>query len=63
MARLRLLPVSVEGGEPSEAEPEQSVSAAPGLPMNIEIPGRALIGLEGAIDAVIVRAVLESLRG
>jgi hypothetical protein len=31
--------------------------------MNIEIPGRALIGLEGAIDAVIIRAVLESLRG
>jgi hypothetical protein len=30
--------------------------------MNIEIPGRALIGLEGAIDAVIIRAVLESVR-
>ena len=60
---LRLLPVSVDDEELSEAGPVQSQSVAPGLTMNIEIPGRALIGLEGAIDAVIVRAVLESLRG
>jgi hypothetical protein len=31
--------------------------------MNIEIPGRALVSLAGAIDADLVRAVLESLRG
>ena len=31
--------------------------------VNIEIPGRALVSLEGAVDAEIVRAVLESLRG
>jgi hypothetical protein len=53
----------VDSDEPSEAEPEQTEPVAPSLTMNIEIPGRALIGLEGAIDAVIVRAVLESLRG
>lgn len=58
---VRLLPVSVEVGESSE--PEQNESAAPELTMNIEIPGRALVSLEGAIDAKIVRAVLESLRG
>jgi transposase-like protein len=60
---VQLLPISVDGDEPREEEPGQSESATPGLTMNIEIPGRALIGLEGAIDAVIVRAVLESLRG
>jgi hypothetical protein len=31
--------------------------------MNIGIPGRALVSLEGAIDARIILAVLESLRG
>jgi transposase len=60
---VQLLPVSVDGDEPSVAEPEQSEIVASGLTMNIEIPGRALIGLEGAIDAEIIRAVLESLRG
>jgi hypothetical protein len=33
------------------------------LTMNIEIPGHAVVSLEGAVDAEIVRAVLESLRG
>jgi transposase len=60
---VQLLPVSVDSDEPSEADPEQSESATPGLTMNIEIPGRALVSLEGAVDAEIVRAVLESLRG
>ena len=60
---VQLLPVSVGSDEPSEVEPEQSESATPGLTMNIEIPGRALVNLEGAVDAEIVRAVLESLRG
>lgn len=60
---VRLLPVSVDNDEPSEAEPHQSESCAPGLRMNIEICGRALISLEGAVDAAMVRAVVESLRG
>ena len=62
-ASCHLLPVSVGGDVPSEAEPEQSECVAPGLTIHIEIPGRALIGLEGAVDAEIIRAVLESLRG
>jgi transposase len=60
---VQLLPVCVGGDEPSEAATEQSESAARGLTMNIEIPGRALVSLEGAIDTRIIRAVLESLRG
>ncbi len=58
---LRLLPVSVEGDQRSEAESEQSEKVAPAVTMNIEFPGRALVSLEGAVDAMIVRAVLESL--
>jgi transposase len=65
---LRLLPVSVDNEEPSgtkASETEQATheSAEPPLTMNIEFPGGALVSLVGAVDAEIVRAVLESLRG
>src|ERR1035438_6163216 len=65
---LRLLPVSVDDEEPSEAaasETEQDAheNAEPPLTMNIEFPGGALVSLAGAVDAEIVRAVVESLRG
>jgi transposase len=60
---VRLLAVSVDSDEPSEAEPEQSRSTTPGMTMNIEIPGRALISFEGVLDAAVIRAVVESLRG
>jgi transposase len=65
---LRLLPVSVGNEEPSateasETERDTLESAEPPLTMNIEFPGGALISLVGAVDAKIVRAVLESLRG
>ena len=65
---LRLLPVSVGNEEPSDteaSETEQATheSAEPPLTMNIEFPGGALVSLVGAVDAEIVRAVLESLRG
>jgi transposase len=65
---LRLLPVSVGNEEPSEAEASETEqdtheSAEPPLTMNIEFPGGALVSLVGAVDAEIVRAVLESLRG
>jgi len=63
LAAICLLPVSVEESEPAAAEPEDYQSAAPALTMNIEIPGRALVSLEGALDAEIVRAVLKSLQG
>ena len=65
---VRLLPVSVGNEEPSDTEAsktEQATheSAEPPLTMNIEFPGGALVSLIGAVDAKIVRAVLESLRG
>ena len=65
---LRLLPVSVGNEEPSEAEASETArdaheSAEPPLTMNIEFPGGALVSLVGAVDAEIVRAVLQSLRG
>lgn len=60
---IRLLAVSVDSDEPSEAEPEPSKSATLGMTMNIEIPGRALISFEGVLDAAVIRAVVESLRG
>lgn len=65
---LRLLPVSVGNEEPSEAEASETArdtheSAEAPLTMNIEFPGGALVSLVGAVDAEIVRAVLEGLRG
>jgi transposase len=65
---LRLLPVSVGNEEPSEAaasetERDTHESAEPPLTMNIEFPGGVLVSLVGAVDAEVVRTVLESLRG
>jgi hypothetical protein len=58
-----LLPVSIGNDAPCGVQAEQGESAASHVSMNIEIPGRALVSLEGAVDAEMVRAVLESLRG
>jgi transposase len=65
---LRLLPVSVGNEEPSvaeasETEQDPDESMEPPLTMNIEFPGGALVSLVGAVDAEVVRAVVESLRG
>jgi transposase len=60
---MRLLPVSVSDEEPSQTAPEQNTPAPSGVSINIEIPGRVLVSVEGAVDADIVRAVVESLRG
>jgi transposase len=60
---VRLLPVSVGDEEPLQTAPEQNTPASSGVSINIEIPGRALVSVEGAVDAAIVRAVVESLRG
>ena len=60
---VQLLSVSVTADEPSAAKPEQNTAMAPHLTMNIEIPGRALVSLEGPIDATLIRTVLEGLRG
>lgn len=61
-ASVQLLPVSVDGDEPFEPDAEQSDSAAPSITISIEIPGRALVSLEGAVDAKMIRTILESLR-
>jgi transposase len=60
---VQLLPISVSGDEPLAAEPVPIETSAPRLTVNIEIPGRALVSLEGAIDAMFIRTVLEGLRG
>ena len=56
---VRLLPVSVS--EEPKQEPGLAVSS--NVTINIEIPGRALVSVEGQVSAEIVRVVLESLRG
>jgi transposase len=56
---VRLLPVSVSD-EPQQ-EPRLEVSS--NVTINIEIPGRALVSVEGQVSAEIVRVVIESLRG
>jgi transposase len=61
--QVRLLPVSVSDEPSAETELEEAVSPASGVTINIEFPGRTLVSLEGAVDADIVRTVLESLRG
>ena len=60
---VRLLPVSVSDEVPSQTAPEQNTPAPSGVSINIEIPGCALVSVEGAVDAAIVRAGVESLRG
>lgn|SRR5271165_3471244 len=60
---VQLLPVSVEDNKPSGSALKRSENSASSVTINIEIAGRALVSLEGAVDAAIVRAVLESLRG
>jgi transposase len=59
---VQLLPVTVDSDEPPEVEAAQSGSAAPSITISIEIPGRALVSLEGAVDAKMIRTILESLR-
>jgi transposase len=61
--QVRLLPVSVSDEQPAETEPEIATNPVPGVTINIEFPGRTLVSVEGAVDADIVRAVVESLRG
>ena len=57
---LRLLQVSIaEDAAPAKyVEPREAQAGA----IHIELPDRALITLEGAVDAALVRAVLECLR-
>ena len=57
---LKLLPVSISE-EVSLAKPVEPQPVRTGA-IHVELPGRALISLEGALDPAVVRAVLESLR-
>ncbi len=61
--QVRLLPVSVSDDQPPETEPDEATKPVPGVTINIEFPGRMLVSVEGAVDADMVRAVVESLRG
>jgi len=60
---VRLLPVAVANDESCAVDAGQGENSASSVSINIEIPGRALVTLQGAVDAEMVRAVLESLRG
>ena len=57
---VRLLPVSVADEPPHEAHRDSVPSKRT---INIEFPGRALVSLEGDLDADVIRAVLEGVRG
>ena len=56
--RLRLLPVTVVDSPPCN-EPRTGPASAGAI--HIELPGRAVISVEGSVDARLVRAVLECL--
>jgi transposase len=59
-SELKLLPVSI-GEEVTLAKPVEPQPSRTGA-IHVELPGRALISLEGDLDPSVVRAVLESLR-
>ena len=59
-SELKLLPVSI-GEEVTLAKPVEPQPSRAGA-IHVELPGRALISLEGDLDPAVVRAVLESLR-
>ena len=61
-SEVRFLPVSVAEDLPPSDAPEESHNSDRCVTINIEIPGCALVSVEGAVDAGIVRAVMESLR-
>ena len=59
---MKLLPVRVaEDDVLRHAEADQVVAASCGA-IHIELQGEIRISVEGSVDAVIVRAVIESLR-
>lgn len=59
----RLLPVTVVDDAEAGEEQIASVAAPSSGAIHIEFPGRTLVSMEGRVDATLVRAVLESLRG
>jgi transposase len=59
---VRLLPVTVADEASQQAQGDAGTAQGRTGTINIEFPGRALVSVEGSVDADIVRAVLESLR-
>jgi transposase len=59
----RLLPVTVAGEAETGVEQNASVAVPSSGAIHIEFPGRALVSIEGHVDAALARAVLESLHG
>ena len=59
---VRFLPVSVAEDVPASEAPDESRSSDQCVMINIEFPVCVLVTVEGAVDASIVRAVMESLR-
>jgi hypothetical protein len=59
---MKLLPVTVADHSELAQEVQAEAIAPRAGAIHIELPGRALISLEGRVDAATVRVVLESLR-
>ena len=61
-----LLPVTVTADSEMKlgtTDAAADVQASSGGAIHIEVPGRALVSMEGHVDAALARVVLESLRG
>ena len=63
LSASRLLPVTVVDEPEVAGEPRVSAAAPSSGAIHIEVPGRALVSMEGHVDAALARAVLDSLRG
>lgn len=60
-----LIPVTISADAETRPEPADAASeaqSASGGAIHIELPGRAMISVEGGVDPILVRCVLESLR-
>jgi hypothetical protein len=49
--------------EEGAASPVASMAASSAAAVHIEFPGHAFVSVVGSVDPVVIRAVLESLRG
>ena len=60
-----LIPVTISADAEAGLESADAAAGAPsssGGAIHIEMPGRAMISVEGGVDPILVRCVLESLR-
>jgi transposase len=61
-SEMKLLPVAVVEQKQPPTRDELAAQTSGGA-IHIELPGRAVISLEGSVDPSLVRAVLDCLRG